>query len=176
MKNFPCGKCCELDLSCCHNPQITWNIEEFDNLVTARPEILQEIVILKAEMPGLIYILDKETTSNPDANNSIGLNYCKFYDTDKNCCDVYEHRPAVCKTYGDPKYNSCPYEGFSANELQELNTRDSELATRMHKTAGNNPEVFGNEFILPFVERFLASDPEYIKWWEGLPTANFVRN
>jgi hypothetical protein len=90
-------------------------------------------------------------------------------------CSVYEHRPNICSTYGDPKYNACPYEGLSDDELVALVDKDPEKALALHKTAFTDPLTYGNDFIMPFVDSFMASDPEYMTWWEKLPKSNFVR-
>lgn len=177
-KRFPCGKCCELDMSCCHNPQITWTMSEFDEVVTASPEVLKEVVLFKGELPGLIYVINKAQVLEADETNSVKIDYCHFYDTEKKCCSIYDLRPAVCSTYGDPKYNACPYDGMSEDALEELVRRDPEGASAMHKTAGSDPIAFGRDHVIPYVKAFketVKEHPEYMEVWEKLPQSNFIR-
>lgn len=176
--NLPCVECCNMDESCCRNPQITWTMTELDNLVSVHgTEILEDKALFKGELPGLVYIIkmDQENTKDGD---SVHLDYCAFYDIDNRRCSVYHQRPVVCATYGDPEYNECPYQAFANSEpgtLTDFIVNNREVAGQMHKTAVSHPQKFAQDFIIPFVESFEASDPEYNEWWESLPEANFIR-
>jgi len=172
--NLPCDACCHAGLSCCHNPQITWTMQEFDDLITEYGEkIMAGVQIYKAEIPGMIYLI----RVNPEVDNA-RLDYCAFYNPDNFNCSVYDKRPIVCQTYGDPKYNECPYDGLKEEELKDLAENEPKKAMTMHKEAKSNYANFTNDIIIPWLkawEEAKEEHPEYSKWWESLPTANFIR-
>jgi Fe-S-cluster containining protein len=135
---------------------------------------MKGVFIFKGEVPGMVYLI----RVNPDMDN-VRLDYCAFYDPDKNNCSVYEKRPMVCQTYGDPKYNTCPYDGLTEEELSEMISNSPETAKEMHREAKSEPIAYAKEFIIPWVkawEKAEKENPEYEEWWEGLPAANFIRN
>ena len=173
-RELPCEACCNNNLSCCHNPQILWTMQEMDDLVTARGmDILKGIHMYKGEVPGMLYLI----RVNPNLDNA-RLEYCAFYDPDKNNCSVYEHRPAVCATYGDPKYNQCPYDGMTEDQLKDLAENHLEEAEQMHRDAISDPIQYTQDYIEPWLkawEEAKKTNPEYNQWWEKLPTANFIR-
>jgi len=173
-ENLPCVECCSLDLTCCHNPQILWTLEEVDNLFSNHPEVFENIALFKGEIVGTLYLirLDDKTKT------SVNLEYCSMYDNDNRRCMVYDSRPNICKTYGDPKYAPCPYDGYKEGELLNLVKSNPKLADEMHRMVGNNPQNYLEDFIKPWAERFIASKDteEYYTWWENLPEANFIRN
>ncbi len=176
MDNLPCVECCNMDESCCRNPQIAWTIIELDELVSSfGPEILEGRTIFKAEFPGGIYIIDKPPEDTPE----VEIKYCTFYDQDNRRCSIYENRPAVCKTYGDPKYNCCPFQDFTTEgDLTSFLIKNPGASAAMHKSARSNTGNYLNDFLLPFVEKFMESEkenPEYMEWWRKLPEANFTR-
>ena len=39
---------------------------------------------------------------------------CRFFDTDKRCCTIYEARPEICRSY--PGDNKCGYYDFLVSE------------------------------------------------------------
>jgi len=146
---------------------------EIDNIITKDVNILEGKVILKGEIPGMAYIINRP----PTGVTKLKLDYCAFYDVEKENCSIYEDRPNICKTYGDPKYNSCPYENYSEpGALTKLLDDDPGLAQSLHVTAVTNEQAYLNDFIDPFVEAFKNSDQEYMTWWESLPAPNFIRN
>ena len=103
------------------------------------------------------------------------MSSCAFYDEDNKRCTIYEARPIVCKTYGDPDYNVCPYQDFKPGELTELVRIDPEKAEQLHKTAASNPARFMHDFVMPYIEAFQNSNPEYMSFWKSLPHPNFIR-
>jgi len=176
-RKLPCEECCKIKETCCRNPQILWNIEELDDMISEYGiKTLKGKAVFKGEIPGHVYLIEVDADNH---EKEITLDYCSFYDKEKENCSVYNRRPSVCRTYGDPKYNSCPFEAFGESPvgtLTEFAMANPEVVGKMHLTAGQHPMEFMEDFIQPFVERFLQSNPEYINWWEGLPRANFKRN
>ncbi len=174
--NLPCKECCKLDLSCCSNPQILFTLEEIDEIFTHNEKAMEGKTFFKGEIPGMVYILNRP----PKDVSTIVLDYCAFYDTEKKNCSIYDQRPNICKTYGDPKYNSCPYDEYrEPGALAKLKETDPELAETLHGTANNNTELYIKDFVTPFVERMKKSEkdnPEYMEFWNSLPTPNFIRN
>jgi Fe-S-cluster containining protein len=171
-------------------------MSELDDLLTARPELLDELVLYKAEMPGFIYPILKEAIQNgeltpeeialrsPQCKETpsgmiASLNYCAFYDTTNNCCSVYDYRPFVCSSYGDKKYNACPYEDLEEFDLLKLLVDHPDKAKEMHLTAESHPEAIYEDYISKYLERFLESEddqePEHFQVWNKLPTVNFMR-
>jgi Fe-S-cluster containining protein len=176
--DLPCVECGMLDLTCCKNPQIVWDMEEMDKLYSNYPEIFSKVSIFKGEIPGTVYLI-KVKTEDIDDTNSVNIDYCSMYDEDNRRCSVYDCRPNVCKTYGDPKYASCPYENYKEEgELTDLLVHNKDLAENLHKIAPTNPGVYIQDFVLPWIERFEESKKEsheYYDWWEKLPEPNFIR-
>jgi uncharacterized protein len=41
---------------------------------------------------------------------------CRFFDTDKRCCTIYEARPEICRSY--PGDNKCGYYDFLTSERE----------------------------------------------------------
>ncbi|HJW40828.1 MAG TPA: YkgJ family cysteine cluster protein [Rhizomicrobium sp.] len=41
---------------------------------------------------------------------------CRFFDTDKRCCTIYDARPEICRSY--PGDNHCGYYSFLVHERQ----------------------------------------------------------
>jgi uncharacterized protein len=41
---------------------------------------------------------------------------CRFFDTDKRCCTIYEARPEICRSY--PGDKSCGYYDFLMSERE----------------------------------------------------------
>ena len=180
MLDLPCVECCSMDLTCCKNPQILWNMEEVDSLFTMHgpdSEIMQNLTITKGEQEGTVYLM----RINPDdiSGNSIVVDYCAMYDQDNRRCSVYNERPVVCKTYGDPKYATCPYTDYrKEGALVDLVKNNKELSERLHTIVPSNPVNLYQDYFKPWGERFQESkktNPEWFEWWEKLPTANFVR-
>lgn len=177
MNNFPCGTCCSLDMSCCSNPQIIWSMTELDALVTAHTNIFDNVIMFKAEMPGFIYLIDKNIITNRTSDD-IKIDNCAFYDVEAKRCSIYDYRPFVCSSYGNKKYNACPYEGMSDDALTDLIKNNKELAKEMHKTSTSFPDNILEDYIGPYMESFLASEdtnPEYMELWNNLPTTNFSK-
>ena len=175
----PCTTCCDNGYSCCRNPQITWSLSEIDDLFSARPDLIETVVIFKWELPGFVYAISKEALS-PDRiqNNETSLDYCTFYDHSNNCCSIYEYRPKVCSTYGDPEYNACPYQDMSDFDLLDLIIKEPQVAHELHLTAESHPKKFLKDFILPYSKSFMdtqESNPEYYELWKGFPNVNFER-
>ncbi len=175
-QKLPCEECGKLKLSCCKNPQILFTMMELDNIITTGVEKMQGKVLFKGEVPGTVYIINRP----PEGVDTVSLDWCAFYDEDNQKCSIYEQRPNVCKTYGDPKYNRCPYDEYTEpGELQKLNEENPKLALSLHKTIGSNPEAYLEDYLRPWVEAFEKSkekNPEYNEFWEGLPTPNFIRD
>jgi len=146
MSQFPCKTCCESGMSCCSNPQITWNIQEVDELINTNPEWLKKVVMYKAEMPGFVYLLDKELIleyqQKSSTDDGLYIDNCIFYDTKNNCCSVYDYRPEVCKNYGDPQYMACPYDGYTDEGLIELVKNHRDFASNLHQTSKNDSKKF----------------------------------
>ncbi len=176
MKKLPCEECTKLNLSCCNNPQILFSMTDIDNIITEDEEAMSGKIILKGEIPGMVYIIHRP----PDGVQDIKLDYCAFFDVEKGQCSIYNNRPHVCTTYGNSKYNSCPYEDYTEpGELTKLNRENPELALSLHKTASSNPEAFWEDFLKPYTEAFINTkekNPEYMEFWEKLPVSNFIRN
>jgi hypothetical protein len=145
-----------------------------DDLISNRGiDILKGMHIYKGEIPGYVYIIGV----NPNIDQA-KLDYCSFFDPSKNKCKVYEDRPIVCQTYGDPKFNECPYSNMTNEELTTLAETDYTAAYQKHQNAKNNPINFWKEFIIPYLEAWekaVDDKEEFIEWWEKLPTANFIR-
>ncbi len=173
---LPCAECCELDLTCCKNPQILFTMLELDNLINDNDSAMEGKILYKGEVPGTVYIINRP----PDGVNNIVLDYCAFYSIETKNCSIYDHRPSVCSAYGNPKYNRCPYDEYTEpGELQKLNEDNPELAVSLHGTIGSNPEAYLEDFLKPWVEAFNNSkeeNPEYYEFWEELPAPNFIRN
>ncbi len=169
---LPCEECTSLKLSCCHNPQILFNIVEVDEVITHHPEAMEDKVLFQGEIPGTFYILNRP----PEGVDTIGLDHCSFYDPDAGRCKIYDQRPSVCKTYGDPKYNDCPYKDYAEpGQITKLLKDDPELADSLHLTANSFPEAYAKDYIEPFLESFQISDSEYMEFWEKSPRPNFIR-
>ena len=47
---------------------------------------------------------------------------CRFFDTEKRSCTIYEHRPAVCREYPTPK--NCGYYDFLKWERKQQQDKD----------------------------------------------------
>ncbi len=173
---LPCEECCKLDLSCCKNPQIIFKLTDVDAIFEEDETVMDGKIFMRGEIPGTVYIINRP----PDGVSTIVLDYCAFYDSTAERCTIYKNRPDVCKTYGDPKYSSCPYEDYSApGELTKLKEEQPDLAETLHISANSNPGIFAEEFINPYVEAFERSqkeNPEYMKFWESLPEPNFIRD
>ncbi len=173
LPELPCEECTSLDLTCCFNPQILFTMVELDEVITHWPDLMKDKAIFQGEIPGTMYVLNRP----PEGVDTIKLDYCSFYDPETGRCKIYDQRPSVCSTYGDPKYNDCPYKDYTEpGELTKLKKEDPELAESLHMTSTSYPEAYAKDFIEPFVEAFKISDPEYMKFWEKLPRPNFIRN
>ncbi len=174
MKNeikLPCEECASLELTCCHNPRILFSVVELDKVITHYPKMMEGKVLFRGEIPGWVYILNKP----PEGVRTVGLDYCSFYDADKGRCSIYEQRPAVCKTYGDPKYNECPYEDYAEpGQLTQLKKDNPELSMELHNTAKSDPEAFFDDYVDPFAKALGNSDPKYMEFWESLTRPNFI--
>jgi Fe-S-cluster containining protein len=182
MKILPCDACNKANLSCCHNPQIAWNIQEFDDMISQYGmDVMEGKGIFRAEIPGHVYILavNPDITEANEEENTIKLEYCDFFDPEKRNCTIYDKRPIVCETYGDPKYNECPYGEMTPEEVTELARTDWQKAYKMHTNAKSHSDVYMKDFVLPFLEAWKKAEDdkeEFVDWWYKLPTANFKRN
>lgn len=175
--NLPCVECCNLDLTCCRNPQILWTMEEIDELVEQFPDALKRKTFVKGEVPGMAYILIKPSKRDLELGET-HIDSCAFYDEDNRRCSIYQARPNVCKTFGDPKYATCPYDGLTETDLIELLKMPNKYAEKMHILADSQPENYFVDFILPWSERFNNSkekNPEWFEWWENLPLVDWTR-
>lgn len=175
--NLPCAACCNLDLTCCRNPQILWTMEEIDELVEQFPDALKDKTFVKGDVPGTAYILFRPSEQDLESGET-RVDNCVFYDEDNRRCSIYQARPNVCKTFGDPKYASCPYEDLTETDLLELLKMPNNYADKMHALANTQPENYLADFILPWVKRFDESkkkNPEWFEWWENLPVVNWTR-
>jgi len=178
--NLPCEKCRELDVSCCKNPQIVWTMVEVDELFSKYPTINDnnELVIAKAELPGTVYILrmNPQMTSTVEGiKNSIVIEYCSMYNPVENKCTVEDCKPQVCKSFGDPDYMACPFDGLNDDTLMELVRHEPDF-DKLHQTAETHPEKYLQEFVLPWLKAFddtKEEHPEYMEWWESLSSPNF---
>jgi Fe-S-cluster containining protein len=159
-----------------------WTLEELDNVVGEYPDILENrnINIFKGDMPGLVYLISIVADDVDKSTNSLSLDYCSMYDVDNRRCLVYNHRPDVCKTYGDQKYASCPYENYTEDgSLTEALMNNKEYIEGLHSTAPSQPLNFLKDYAEPWLERFEHSKietPEYYEWWQELPELNFIRS
>jgi Fe-S-cluster containining protein len=149
---------------------------ELDQLISEHgPDIMKDRVIFQGEFPGAVYIIDRPEEGVTD----VRLDYCTFYDQDNRRCSVYKSRPDICKTYGDPKYNCCPFEDFTEEgSLTKFLIENPNASRILHRDACSDPVAYNRDFVLPFVEGFRESrkeNPEWWEWWESLTEANFIR-
>ncbi len=173
MDNLPCQECTSLNQSCCLNPQILFSMVEIDEIFTHQPKAMEGKILYKGEIPGMVYILNRP----PEGVDTIALECCTFYNQIEGKCSIYDLRPTVCKIYGDPKYMECPYKDYTnPGELTELVKTNPDLATSLHTTSNNDIDKFTKDFIDPWIERFMNSDPKYLEFWKKLPNPNFIRN
>jgi hypothetical protein len=56
-----------------------------------------------------------------DGNIVLGDGYCVFYKDGK--CSIYEDRPTICREYGYSEAIPCPFDGYSNEELSNMDSR-----------------------------------------------------
>jgi Fe-S-cluster containining protein len=104
MSKYDCLKCPGY---CCSHPRI--QVSEFDIARLAKHFGLS---VEKAKQRFTYHYKTKEADEQilRHQRDTIYKTICRFFDTDKRQCTVYEARPNVCRRY--PYGNSCGYYSF----------------------------------------------------------------
>jgi len=148
--NSMCKTCCKLALSCCQNPRIPWTMADLKRLTAENPLAMSDsrIGVFRGKVTGVVFIADE--TSNT------ALEKCVFFDEVKGLCRIYNQRPAVCRTYGDSRYNPCPYDGMDEEGLKELHRTDLEKCVELHNVVP--PKKAQDRLISEYFSDTLSSD------------------
>jgi len=123
-KKFPCESCNKLGFSCCK--VYPWlSASELAKLYVKYEDRLKGKTTIHKETMGryTAYII-VPSEAVKDGKIVLGDGYCVFYKDGK--CSIYEDRPTICREYGYNEAIPCPFDGYSNEELSEMDLKEVE--------------------------------------------------
>ena len=104
---YNCSKCPGY---CCSYPVITLNSRDVKRLAKHFGLSFEAARVKFTKVDG-----DEPYAMRRKADEHFGR-ICRFFDTDKRCCTIYEARPEICRSY--PGDKSCGYYDFLTSERE----------------------------------------------------------
>jgi len=104
---LPCNNC---GGDCC-GANVLFTENELRILKKNYKSKFKKLKLVESNIPGSYMIKRKGTKAINDADK------CIFLENDK--CSVYEHRPRICKDFGNKMYIKCPFDGMASRPHDE---------------------------------------------------------